>query len=82
MRGGPTDFALRMVSTLATAIARMAAVTPDPHPPDEILLLRRDHAGHHGDAPAPTTPAPETAVNEPARSIVSRMNRRLSIARS
>ena len=32
--------------------------------------------------PMPTMPAPETAVNDPARSMVRRMKCRLSIARS
>src|SRR5206468_10244929 len=78
--GAPPRLALRAVATSAMAAASPASAS-------QMASQRRDSRGSPAIAavasaltPISTPPHPGTAVNAPARSIVSRMKRRFSIA--
>src|SRR3954467_8778672 len=81
MRGIPAARAFPGMKTVAIAAARTAStshVHTQPTSPSREATM----AAMMAVQPMTTSPQPETAVNVPARSIVSRMKRRLSIARS
>src|SRR5687767_5336571 len=88
LRPGPERSGMRAARALRP-IAHPEMTTESSASPSQMAShsvkearLAANAAAPMADAPTATMPHPDTAVNAPARSIVSRMNSRLSIARA
>src|SRR5436190_3144846 len=78
--GNPADCALRHMANTPTAIARMASPSHNASQVWRDAECDAKPAAASAVTPISMPPQPGTAVNEPARSIVSRIYRRLSSA--
>src|SRR3954463_9339996 len=75
-------WALRYIVQPATAAETTASTIQTATQSEKAFCCEATSAAKSAVTPMATCPQPGTAVNEEARSIVSRMKRRLSIARS
>ena len=80
--GSAAARALRIIAHPPTASARNASATHTTVHPNGEGCRAANQAAASAVAPISTCPRPGTAVNEPARSMVERMKRRLSAALS